>query len=373
MRAHSEEVEQAFTARMRSGIDSPIDAEVMAGIGPAAFDSVSAMIESFEQGDEWTPTLPPGLTAAIRYSARHDVPLELLMRSVTIMGSVFVEFLVGKLNESEAVLVMQYIATWQSRNLDRVLGLFAAEYADELERLNRSPTRALGERVERLLTGGSEDAATLEYQLDAWHIGLVVTGEKMDLVCRRLAETLGCDILIVPGGGEDTLWAWLGAPRQIQFSEFEQSALTTAAALRIGAGEPRDGIKGWRLTHQEALAALPVAKLEGQGVVRYSNVSLLASALCDEATGRSLLDRYLKPLDRHRDARDLRKTLRVYFDLSCNAVSTASALGVNRHTIQRRLKRVEEAIGEPASARQAEFGVALRLEELTGRTRSTVS
>jgi DNA-binding PucR family transcriptional regulator len=173
--------------------------------------------------------------------------------------------------------------------------------------------------------------------------------------------------LIAPDA-EHTFWIWLGAPRQLDFSGLECAVFTTADSLTISAGEPRSGIGGWRLSHLEAEAAAPVAALEGPGLVRHSNVALLASALYREEVGRSLTSRYLEPLDRHRDAEDLKNTLRTYFELSCNAASTASALGVNRHTVQRRLRRVEEAIGEPPSSRHAEFGVALQLERLTADT-----
>jgi DNA-binding PucR family transcriptional regulator len=60
--------------------------------------------------------------------------------------------------------------------------------------------------------------------------------------------------------------------------------------------------------------------------------------------------------------------VRTYLDLDCNAASTASALDVNRHTVQRRLKKIEEAIGERLSARRAELDVVLRLERLTAKT-----
>jgi DNA-binding PucR family transcriptional regulator len=170
---------------------------------------------------------------------------------------------------------------------------------------------------------------------------------------------------------EHTFWAWIGAPRQLDFADLERSVATVSDLPTISAGEPRDGAGGWRLSHLEAESAAPVAQLEKPGLVRHANVALLASALCHEATGRSLTDRYLKPLDRHRDGEDLRRTLRAYFELSCNAASTASALGVNRHTVQRRLKRVEESIGQPSSSRHAEFSVALRLEQLTSRTHTT--
>ena len=372
---HSEEVEEAVVARMQQtgleilppGAEELVETEGLVGVRPSARESLNTMIESFEQGDDWDPSLPPALAAQIRYGARQGVPLEAVMRGVTIIGSVFLDALLGRLDDRDARVALKYLSAWQSRNLDKVLISFATEYTMELERINQSPTRELGEQVRKLLAGHPGDADALEYRLDGCHIGLIATGAKVDLACRRLAETIGCSLLVVPDA-EDTYWVWLGSPHPIEFSDLERSVPMVTDSLAIGAGEPRDGIVGWRLTHLEAKAAAPVATLEGSGLVRHSNVALLASSLSHEEVGRSLMERYLKPLDRHRDAEDLRRTLRAYFELSCNAASTASALGVNRHTVQRRLKRVEECVGEPSAMRHAEFSVALRLEQLTSRT-----
>ena len=371
--AHSEEIEGAVVARMQnSGLEiPPLDAEGLVGLRPSARESLNTMIESFEKGGDWDLVLPPALISQIKYGARKGVPLEAVMRSVMIIGSVLIDSFFQKLDDSDARAALQYVAAWQSRNQDKVMTSFTAAYTAELERLDRSPTRKLEEQVKKILEGQPGDAKALEYQLDGCHVGLIAVGENVNLTFRRLAERLGCDLLIVPDA-EDTYWIWLGAPRQIQFRDLERLVPEVAGPLTLSAGEPRLGVAGWRLTHLEAEAAAPLAKLEGLGLIRHSNVALLASALCHEETGKSLLDRYLKPLERHRDAEDLRKTLRVYFELGCNAVSAASTLGVNRHTVQRRLKRVEESVGEPSSARQAEFRVALRLEQLTARTPAVV-
>jgi hypothetical protein len=271
------------------------------------------------------------------------------------VGGALVGFPYAKLREEGAKAALRIIATW----------------VDGERRPAASPTGALRDRAGRALDGKARDASFPNYRMNAWHTGLIVTGDKGDLVCRRLAEKLGCDLLIVPDA-EGTYWAWLGAQSRVEVATIER-ALPAAGVPAIAAGEPREGANGWRLTHKEALSALLVARLEGPGLVRSSDVSLLASALRDAATGRSLMDRYLTPLDSYRDADELRETLRTYFDLSCNAVSTASALGVHRHTVQRRLKRVEGAVGEAPSVRQGEFGVALRLELLTVRTRTVRS
>lgn len=374
--AHREEIEEAFLARMQNpGIPEmevpEFDAEGLVGMRASAEDSLSALIESFEQGEDWEPALPPALAAQIRYTARRGVPLEVILRSASVFGAIFIDALIRGLDDRYMRAAIQYMAWWQSRNQDKVMAAFAAEYTNEAERLSRSPTHELREQVKGLLEGQPWSGGALDYQLDACHIGMVVAGKKVDLIFRRLAESLGCDLLVVPDA-EDTYWLWLGAQRRMEFSDVERSASASTDSLVVGSGEPRDGVVGWRLSHVEAEAAMPVALLEGPGLLRHSNVALLAGALRHEAIGKSLIDRYLAPIGAHRDSEELRRTLRVYFELNCNAVSTASSLGVNRHTVQRRLKRVEEAIGEPAAARQAEFGVALRLQELTARTRAAI-
>jgi len=79
-----------------------------------------------------------------------------------------------------------------------------------------------------------------------------------------------------------------------------------------------------------------------------------------------LLDAYLAPLGSGRDGAVLRDTLRTYFASGGNAASAAASLGVDRHTVQRRLRKVEEAIGRTLDTCRAELEVALRVEEHAG-------
>lgn len=371
LEANREEVEEAIAARLRNNeVGLPLGPEYMIGLTRGAVEAVDMLVESFESGSDWNPKIPPETAIFLRYLAREEVPLDVVLRFFSRSGGVFMEFLLADLKEGDARIALRYVAAWGTRNLDRLLKAFADEYTDELGRMNGSPAHEKRMQINRVLKGGSEDPELLGYRMDAVHTGLIVIG-RARLVCQRLAETLGCALLLVPDA-ENTWWAWFGAQREISVAEIGQALPVELGDLAIAAGEPREGRHGWRLTHEEADAAIPVAQLEGPGVVRYSDVALLATALCDVATGRSLVDRYLKPLNRHRDAADLRDTLRVYFETSCNAVSTAAKLGVNRHTVQRRLKRVEEAVGEPSGARQAEFEIALGLERLTTLSRARV-
>lgn len=359
-----DELVTRFRAAALAGIE--IDADDIAWFRSVVPDTVSGMVTVLEEGDRWSGNLPPSIVAQIQYGAQRGALLEDVLRGFAMVGTVFFEFFAERIAElPHAKDALRYLASWQSSNQVRIMEAFATEYAKEVERLNRSPSRHLAERVEGLLAGGSASYTDLGYDLDSCHLGLIAVGTRAELECRTLAEHLGCDLLVLPRE-ENTVWAWLGSPHQVELAQLER-LVKSKASLSLAAGEPRHGLDGWRLTHREARAALGVAVLEPGQLVRYSNVALVADALRNDAMSRSLADRYLVPLNRHRDSEHLRTTMRAYLDRDCNAASAASALGVNRHTVQRRLKRIEEAIGEPLSQCRAELDVALRLERLTVR------
>jgi hypothetical protein len=361
------EIEDALIARLRgSELWANLDAETISKLRPAAVEVVAGIAGAVEQGGQWSPALSPAMVDLIRSLAANGGSLEGIARGFTLGSSVFIDFIAAELGgQPRAEAALRYAVDWQSRNGDQLVKAFVAEYEKEVERLERAPSRQLKQRVVSLLAGGSGAYTDLGYRLDGCHVGVIAIGARAELECRALAESLGCDLLSVPCD-EGRVWAWFGSPRQIEIVKLARLA-EGRTTLSLAAGEPRRDLEGWRLTHEEARATLPVALLEPAGFTRYSDVALVADALQNEAACKSLIDRYLEPWNKPRDGERLRTTVRAYLDLDCNAASTASALGVNRHTVQRRLKRVEEAIGEPLSARRAELDVALRIERLTAR------
>lgn len=360
------DAEAAIVAHYRnSELGRDLDPESAATLPFIVSEVVKIVRQRLQEGDTWTAELPPLLASSIHHMARIGMTLDEAVRSYTVTGAGLAEFFVAHLGELEhPEEAMRYMMSQRGVNDDRMMAAFAAEYEAEMERLAAAPTKHLAERVMSLLDGGSGDFADLEYRLDAWHIGVVAQGPKGDLYCRRLAELLGCELLLLERPHE-MAWGWLGARRQIAFAELERAVFSGENGVAIAAGEPRQNVDGWRRTHQEARAAATVTLLGAKKLARYSDEALLVTALGNEVAGRALLDRYLAPLGSHRDSASLRQTLRTYLDLDCNAASAAAALGVDRHTVRRRLGRVEEAVGESVSARRAEFDVALRLEGIT--------
>jgi sugar diacid utilization regulator len=135
--------------------------------------------------------------------------------------------------------------------------------------------------------------------------------------------------------------------------------------VRFVVGEPACGLAGWRLTHQQAQAALVVALRRPRPLTSYRDVALLAVALKDRALARALIDMYVAPLDQLRDGGAvLRKTLRAYLGTERSVSSTAAVLGVTRKTVANRLHTIEARLGRSLHPCPAELEVALLLDDL---------
>lgn len=359
------DAEAAIVAHYRnSELGREGDAEAAAALPLIVGEVVKFVRQQLEEGDSWTAELPPLVAGSIHHMARIGMSLDEAVRSYTVTGAGLTEFIVANLGELDRPEeAMRYMMSQRGVNEDRMMAAFAAEYAQELERLSAAPSRQLAERVQGLLNGGSGDFSDLEYRLDAWHIGLVAQGPKGELL-----PAAGRGAGLRAAGPATAARNGLGLARRPspdRLRGVERAVTAGENGTSIAAGEPRRGLDGWRRSHREAREAAAVTLLGAATLARYSDEALLVTALGSEVAGRALLDRYIVPLDGRHDGAALRETLRAYLDLDCNAASTAAALGVDRHTVKRRLGRIEEAVGESVSARRTEFDVALRLEGIT--------
>ena len=220
--------------------------------------------------------------------------------------------------------------------------------------------------ITAFLKGEPVDLCDLAYPLeDAWHVGVVVSGYNASAGLAGIAsDTRAYEVLSVPVS-EDMAWAWLGSAQRSTVQD-ESGLLTTATAgTTIAVGEPRKGIEGWRLTHEEAQAALPVALRRDRGLTRYADVLVEAALLKDKHLADLLREIYLAPLDDVlRRPSLVRDTLRTYFAADQNVKVTAARLGVNRRTVWYRLDKIEKRLGYPPGTRRVELEIALRLAEL---------
>jgi sugar diacid utilization regulator len=229
------------------------------------------------------------------------------------------------------------------------------------------------ERVEKLLSGELLDSSGLAYDFNLHHVALVASGSEATEAVGDLASATGPAHLVV-ARGEKQVWGWVGKGERFSPEELEALASDSRDAIRrrdsgtrLAIGEPGQGLAGWRLSHHQAKAALAVAQLGPDPVVRYADVAMLATILKDELLMSSLQHLYLEPLDGGRDGgEELRRTLRAYFEADRNVSAAAAAVGVTRQAVARRLRSAEERLGRPIGALGADLEIALRLEALAG-------
>lgn len=248
--------------------------------------------------------------------------------------------------------------------VERLVASIADEDERELEGAERLPEQLRAERVQRLLDGVPVDVGEFGYELDAWHVGVIVMGANATQAVRGLAAALGRELLLVARAGE--VWAWLGGQRKPRMSDVERVLSERGrTSISLAVGEAARGVDGWRLTHREAQAALLVAQHRPCGLTRYLDVALEAAALQDEALADSLIERYLSPLDGMRmGGQAARRTLRALFDTEYNVSSAAHALKAHRSSIHRWREEIERQLGYRLHEHQAEIEVALRIEGL---------
>jgi hypothetical protein len=367
LRERSAEIEESIFVQVRalSETEGAGDPEYAAGLRATVTKSLDFVLANMEKGEEWSEPVPGAAAEQARRAARSGTKLDTVLRRYATGDRVLGDFIMDEADRFPSQALRKVLRA-QGPQVDRLMAAVATEYMNELARMRRSPSQRLAERVQRLVAGDSPaDIGDLQYAFDAWHLGMIVKGAKAEAGVRALAAGLDCQALVVPRGN-DIVWAWLGARQPLAVPDIErQLSAGLAADASLAVGEPHEGIDGWRLTHREAQAAQEVMLRKPQRLTRARDVILLAAVLRDEALAKSLFETYLAPLEGHGDSGAvLRETLRAYFSAGLNAATAAAALEVDRHTVQRRLRKVEEALGRLLPECHAELMVALSLEEL---------
>jgi hypothetical protein len=372
LRARRSEIQDAVFARVRA-LSQPGQgdehAEYVEGLRVAVVEALDYAITSIEQGEEWSAPIPAGAASQARRAARNNVNLDTVLRRYAAGDRQMVEFIVEDADDFP-VGELRHLLRLHGLQVDRFMAAVSAEYVDELERASRSPQQRLADCVDRLLVGDPVDTAKLEYTLGGrWHLGMIAVGAGAGPLLKSLADAFDCQLLPIERG-EQTAWGWLGSRGRVPTREVAQlQAKEDPGGVSLAIGEPARGFDGWRLTHRQAQAALWVALRRRQPVTCYADDLLIAAALRDDVLARSLRDIYFLPLqDKGDGGAILCETLHAYFSSGRNAATAAAALGVDRHTIQRRLRRIEERIGRMLHTCYAEMEIALRLQQLADPT-----
>jgi PucR C-terminal helix-turn-helix domain len=344
------------------------DAEYLAGLRATVAAVVDYVLTGIEQGEERAQPIPSVAVAQARRAARSGVDLDtLVLRYIAghrLLGE-FVNDEADRAGYSSHGHALHQLRRAQESLFERVTAAITSEYQQERRWMERSPEQCRREIVQKLLAGEPVEPTGLNYEFDVWHLAVIAAGTGADKVVRDLANGLGRQLLSV-ACSEGSVWAWLGGHCKLAIADIERLLLGDGvASVTLAIGEPRQGIDGWRLTHREAHAALPVAMSRPQMLTRCADVPLEAALLRHELLAGLLVKNYLSPLNSQKDGGAvLRKTLRAYFAKECNAAKAGIALRVDRHTVGRRLHTIEQALGRLIPTCRAELEIALRLEEL---------
>ncbi len=369
LRKRRPEIEEAAITRVHAVSDprEASDPEYMEGLWKAISAALDYGIAALEHSEDSPPPVPPELLCQARLAARNRVSLDTVLRRYFAGYSLLGDFVIEEAEKSSRLSAssLKRLLRAQAALFDGLLLAISSEYRQEADRYAVTAEQRRAERVERLLNGELVDTAELAYDLDSHHLALIATGPGTASPIRDLAHRLDRRLLLLPRD-DASVWAWLSGRRMFEPVELEHvvsNSWPAHAALAIG--EPGRGLAGWRLTHQQAKAALPIAVRSVGECTRYRDVALLASTRQDHLLLTSLRQLYLNPLERERDGGQMvRRTLRAYFTSGRNVSSAAAKLGVSRQTVSSRLRAVEERVGQPLTTCAAEIETGLRLQDL---------
>ncbi|MGB7686695.1 MAG: helix-turn-helix domain-containing protein [Solirubrobacterales bacterium] len=368
LRERLPELEAAVATRVYA-ISDPrdvADPSYLQGLDAALSAAIAHRLAVLEVGERQAPPVPTVLLAQARLDARDGVALDTVVRRYFAGNTLFGDFLVEEAERAKVPnSALRRLLGAQATLGDRLLDAVSAEHAREAKSRPTSAAERRRECVKRLLAGELVDHSELGYDLDAHHLALMAKGEGAQELMGELATRLDRRLLAVCREEEPTWACWFGGSRPLAVEQALR-ALDDISPDRVfvTVGEPGEGLSGWRFSHRQAKAALPIAERRGQAILRYVDVALVASILRDDLIVTSLRQLYLAPLEEARDGGKVaRETLRAYFAAERNISSTAATLGVDRRTVRNRIRAVEELLGRPLQTFATDLEIALRLDD----------
>lgn len=367
-RPEIERLAKRSIARIEPGIVADLPCGYVAGVEravEAVFDYVLACLSAGSTATEPVPL--PALEQA-RRAAKAGVGMDVVLRRYTAGDRALRRVLASELAGLDQDIVDDIHAV-SDEAVDAVMQCVATEYDAEATRISRLSNPALD-----LTLGLLKDEVYVNeidgYILDRWHIGIVTAAAMPRRYLSQLARYLGAQFFVAdsPLGQR---WVWIGKGEPLAADDVEVALTKFFEQQRgtIGLGEPRKGLPGWRLTHTEARSAAELPDAAGRRVTRMRRHVLEAAVLRNRAFTESLIATYIKPLEEEpaRTAADLRNTLWAYLRSGQNTKSAADNLGIDRHTVLRRVRKVEELVGERIEDCFAQLDTALRLAVIQDR------
>lgn len=197
------ELEQAVFRRVRQIVaDQPHseDPEYLEGLRTA----IRAILDSIMREDELGEVHDalPAVLRQTRRDARAGMRLEVVLRRYFAgyaLLSEFARYGTGPV-DSAPDDAMRRPHKVQALCLDNLIAAVAEEHRRETERMRRSPVQRRAQVVRQLLAEEPCDGLDADYDLNGWHLGLIVRGASSDKAVWALANALDRSLLSVPQG-----------------------------------------------------------------------------------------------------------------------------------------------------------------------------
>ena len=367
------------------------DKPVLALLGSSVHSNVDTCLQIMQYQIDLADVQAPA--AAVEYArrlAQRGTALTALLRAYRVGHACFSSWLLRELARQADDAQMITAATLDMSKIvagyiDQTSEEIVAAYARERENWLRNRSAARAARIRGLLSGARIDVraaeATLGYRLRQYHVGLVCwTGDvaasvdnitRLDRAIREVAGQAACsgDPLFLPRD-ESSAWAWLPLGIRDTFAGAAASAADVDGDIHFAFGDAEKGAAGFRLTHQQAVAAQAVVLAAGSPrprAVAFGEVAPVAMMLGSSELLRAWVLSTLAGLaaDDEHHAR-LRDTLLVFLQAGGSYKTTAEQLMLHKNTVQYRIRKAQESLGRPVGDNRHDVELALQASRWLG-------
>jgi hypothetical protein len=362
------------------------DKPVRALLASSIDSNVAACLQIMQHRIDLAAVRAP--TVAIEYArrlAQRGIPLTALLRAYRLGHARFSDWLLTELAEHTGDAEMMIAATLSLSRIvagyiDQTSEEMVAAYTRERENWLRKRNGARAARIRDLLSGErinvSAAEAALGCRLRQYHVGLVCWTAAADSVT-RLEYAISNVAANIAGAGQPVLlprdecsaWAWLPLGIRDRFDAAGAAGTGVDGDLHFAFGDAARGVTGFRLTHQQALAAQAVALAAGTPprVVTFGEVAPVAMMLGSAELLRAWVLATLAGLatDDEHHAR-LRETLLTFLQSGGSYKAAAGQMMLHKNTVQYRIGKAEESLGRAACENRRDVELALRVSRWLG-------
>ena len=367
------------------------DKPVQALLSSSVYSNVDLCLQIMRHQIDLADVAAPA--AAVEYArrqAQRGTPLTALLRAYRLGHTRFLDWLFRELaRRADDVGVITAATQGMSETVagyvDQTSEEIVAAYALEREHWLRNRSTVRRARIRDLLSGARIDVraveATLGYRLRQHHVGVVCWADdvvaavdsitRLDRAVSQVAAKAACsgDPVFLPRD-EASAWAWLPVGIRDTFDATAASAADADGDLHFAFGEAAKGTEGFRLTHQQAVAAQSVALAAGPRapkVVAFSQVAPIAMMLGSAELLQGWVLSTLAGLatDDEQHAR-LRETLLVFLQSGGSYKATAEQLTLHKNTVQYRIRKAGGSLGRPIGGDRQDVELALQVSRWLG-------